>query len=71
MLPLSGWLGRICNALLNAVIALVVLLILGAIVAKFDANIGDIITKYAAVIALLVGLVSFFAGWPNRNNTIV
>ena len=70
MLPLSGLLGRICNALLNAVIALVVLLILGAIISHFDAAVGDIITKYAAIIALLVGLVTFFSGW-SRNNTIV
>jgi hypothetical protein len=45
--------------LLVAVVTFVVLLILAVIVKKFDAQIGDIIEKFAALIALLLGVVYF------------
>ncbi len=62
---LTGLAARIVYAILAGVVTFVVLLIIGFIVAKFDANIGGIVQKFAAVIGLLVGLWYFFAG-PGR-----
>lgn len=61
---LTGLVARIAYALLVAIVTFVVLLIIGAVVNSFDANIGSIIQKWAAVIALLVGLVTFFTRNP-------
>lgn len=58
---LTGIVGRVVYALLAGIVAFILLLILGVIIGKFDSQIGDIIQKFAAVVALLVGLVYFFA----------
>ena len=71
MLPLSGLLGRICNALLNGLLAFIIVFILGVIIGHFDGTIGALLEKYAPLIGLLVGLVSFFGGYGNRNNTVL
>lgn len=57
---LSGIVGRVVYALLAAVVTLVVLFIVAIIIATFNAEIADIIKKFAPIIALLVGLVYFF-----------
>ena len=57
---LSGLVGRIAYALLAGIVAFVIILILGVIIGKFDAQIGDILQKYAAIIGLLIGIVYFF-----------
>jgi hypothetical protein len=61
---LSGLAGRIVYALLAGVVTFVVILILGVIISHFDAQVGSILEKYAAVIGLLVGLVYFFTRNP-------
>lgn len=71
MLPLTGLLGRICNAILNGVIAFLVVFILGVIVMKFEATIGTKLEQFAPLIGLLVGLVTFFSAWGNHNNTVL
>lgn len=65
---LTGLLGRALYALLVDVVTFLVVWILGAIVTSFETNIGAKLEQFAPLIGLLVGLVSFFAGWswPNR-----
>lgn len=68
-MPFTGLIARTVYAILAAVVTFVILLIIGAVIAKFDANIGDIVTRFAGVIALLTGLWYFFAGyrsWPGN-----
>lgn len=57
---LSGLPGRAAYAILAGVVTFVVLLIIGIIIASFYPEIGEVIKKFAAVIGLLVGLVTFF-----------
>lgn len=58
----NGILGRIVLALLVGLITFIVVFILGVIIGKFDAQIGDVIQKFSPLIGLLAGLVKFFTG---------
>lgn len=62
MFGLTGLLGRIVGALLYGVVTFIVLFIIGIIVALFNAQVGDFIEKWAAIVGLLVGLYFFFTG---------
>lgn len=69
MLNLTGWFPRLAYAILYAVITFVVLLIVAYVLRQFPpaTGIGDIIERFAGIIALLVGIVTFLAG-PGRTN---
>lgn len=62
MFGLTGLLGRIVGALLYGVVTFIVLFIIGIVVALFNAQVGDFIEKWAAIVGLLVGLYFFFTG---------
>jgi len=62
MLGLTGIVGRIATAVLYAVVTFIILLILAVIVGYFEAGIAAIINKFAALIAVLVGVIVFFTG---------
>lgn len=55
---LSGTAARIAYAVLVGVVTFVVLLVVGGLV---DSETGATIQKYAALIGVLAGLVTFFA----------
>ena len=59
----TNLIARLVYAVLAGVVTYVVLYIIGLLVGKFDASIGDIIVKFAPLIGLLVALYYFFAGW--------
>lgn len=65
----TGTAARVVYALLAAVVTYVLLYIIAVVVGKFDVEIKDVIIKFAAIIALLVGLYYLFVGyklWPKR-----
>ena len=64
-MPFTGLLGRIVYALLAGLVAFIVLLIIGIIVEKFDAEIGELIQKFAPLIGLLVGVLYFLRPQTN------
>jgi hypothetical protein len=63
-LNLNGLLGRIVYAVAIGVVTFVVLLIIAYIIKLFPvvAGVGDILSKFAYLLALLAGLVAFFTG---------
>jgi hypothetical protein len=67
---LSGLAGRIAYAVLAGVVAFLVVFIIGAIVAHFEAAIGSKLEAFSPLIGLLVGLVYFFAR-PNSVPPVV
>jgi len=60
----TNLLGKIILAVFYGVCVFVILLIIAAILKQVPQAVGvaDIITKFAAVLALLAGLASFFTG---------
>jgi hypothetical protein len=69
MFHLNGILRRIVYAILVAVIVYIVVLIIAYVLGLIPmlAGIGGILTRFAYVLALLAGIVTFLTGWtPTR-----
>lgn len=62
---LSGLPGRIAYAVLAGLITFIVVLVLGVLLNSFSPEIGSILTRFAAPLGVLVGLVTFFLS-PGR-----
>lgn len=62
MFGLTGLAGRIATALLYGFIVFIVVFIIGIIIATFSSEAGDLLKRYAALIGLLAGLVTFLTG---------
>jgi hypothetical protein len=54
--------GRIVLAILVGVLTFIVMFIIGVIAAKYDAEIGNVLKSFSALIGLLAGLFTFFTG---------
>jgi len=72
MLHLTGWLGRLVYAILVAVIIYIVILIIAYILGLFPmlTAVGNILTRFAYILALLAGLVTFLTGWNPLNRPV-
>lgn len=58
---------RIAFAALAGIVAFLIVLLVGAIIAKvFDAHFGSTVSGLAALIGLLVAIIYFFARSPGR-----
>lgn len=69
---LGGIIGRLVYALLVAVITYVILLIVASVLGLLPAlaAVGDILRRFASVLALLAGLVAFFTGTNPWHRTV-
>jgi hypothetical protein len=58
---LSPLVSRIAFAVLYGVIVFIIVLILGLLISKFlDASVGAVLTRFAGILGLLAGIVTFF-----------
>jgi hypothetical protein len=69
---MSGILGKLVYAILVAVVTYIVILIIAYVLGLFPvlAAVGDILSRFAYVLALLAGLVVFFTGWSPWHRTV-
>lgn len=58
----KGLPGRIVLALLVGIITFIIMFIIGAITARFDAEIGQLIKTWSPLVGFLAGLFTFFTG---------
>ena len=58
---LTGIAARIAYAVLVGVITFIIILIVGIVVAKSDAEVGSLLKNYSALLGLLASIVTFFA----------
>lgn len=64
---LTGTAARVTYSILAAIIAFIIMIVLGLVIQHFDASIGDVFKRFAFPVAVLVGI-----GWflTNRGNPV-